>query len=270
MAKFMERLKQINWALLIGIVLVSVVFLITFVSIFYTPYDPIDMVINNRLAKPSLTNPLGTDQYGRDVLSRVMIGGQITLLVGLSAVLLGMVVGVFLGALAGYYGGLWDEVLMRIADGLYSFPAFLLALLAVTLLGPGQNTALAAIAVANVPVFMRITRSNFLSLRETNFVEAARAMGATDFRIIAKHLLPNTLPALLVQASVSFAIAVLAEASLSFLGVGTQPPDVSWGRMLKDSQAVAGIAPWTILYPGLAIGITVLGFNLLGDGLQGK
>lgn len=154
---------------------------------------------------------------------------------------------------------------MRMADGLYSLPSILMALLAVTVLGPGQKSILVAVTLANIPIFARLTRSLVLSIREREFVLAARAMGYSDARIIFRHILPNCLPPLLVQVSVSFAAAVLAEASLSYLGLGTQPPNASWGRMLKEAQGFAGLAPWATIFPGLAIAFTVLGFNRLGD-----
>ncbi|HCX78122.1 MAG TPA: peptide ABC transporter permease, partial [Firmicutes bacterium] len=155
-------------------------------------------------------------------------------------------------------------------DGLYSLPSVLMALLAVTLLGPGQASILVAVSLANIPIFARLTRSLFLSLREREYVLAARAIGSSDSRIIFRHILPNCLSTLLVQASISFAAAVLAEASLSYLGLGTQPPDASWGRMLKEAQGFAGLAPWAAIFPGLAIALTVLGFNRLGDGLRDR
>ncbi len=260
--------NRVRVPLVLGSVLITLLFCTTAISVLYTPYNPTVMVIANRFSPPSAQHLFGTDQYGRDIFSRVMAGGRASLAIGLIAVFSGMLFGVVLGSIAGYFGGRWDEILMRIADGLYSFPAFLLALLAVTIWGPGQGTAMVAIAIANVPIFMRIVRANFLSLRQTTFIEAARAMGATDGRIIRKHLLPNTLPPLIVQITVSFAAAILAEASLSYLGVGVQPPEPSWGRMLREAQSFATHAPWTVMFPGLAIALTVLGFNLIGDGLQ--
>lgn len=257
-----------NWALVLGLLLILTMVAMTLVGILYTPHNPTRIAVANRFISPSPEYWFGTDQYGRDVLSRVMVGGQVSLMVGFTAVVSGLVIGCALGAVSGYYGKWWDELLMRVADGFYALPAFLMALLAVTIWGPGRNTALVAIAVANVPIFMRVTRSAFLSLREQQYVEAAKAIGATDCRVILFHLLPNASTPLLVQASVNFAGAVLAEASLSYLGVGTQPPMASWGRMLRESQSFAGLAPWNVIFPGLAIALTVLGFNLLGDGLR--
>lgn len=251
-----------------GSVLVIAMALLTLVGFFYTPHNPTEMNIQQRLAPPSLQHPLGTDNYGRDILSRIMVGGRPAFQAGMVAVTLGLLIGVLWGAVAGYYRGWLEEILMRTADGLYSLPTILMALLAVTLLGPGQASILVAVTLANIPIFARLTRAQFISLREREFVLAARALGLKDLRIIVLHILPNCLPTLLVQASVSFAAAILAEASLSYLGLGTQPPHPSWGRMLKEAQGFAGLAPWAAVFPGLAIALAVLGFNSLGDNLR--
>lgn len=256
--------------ILLGIFFVSIIVLFTLIGYLYTPHDPTDMQVMNRFSAPSATNLFGTDQYGRDLFSRVMIGGQTSLSIALVAVSSGLIIGVSLGAIAGYHRGIWDEILMRVAEVGYSFPSLLLALLAVTIWGSGQTTIMVAISVANIPIFIKITRANVLHLREMNYVEAARAAGASDLRIIATHILPNSIQPILVQAIASFAGAILAEASLSYLGLGVQPPHPSWGRMLRDAQAFASLAPWTVIFPGLAIALTVLGLNLLGDGLKLK
>lgn len=248
-----------------GTLLVAFMVLLTLVGFFYTPHPPNKMSIENRLQAPSAQFLLGTDNYGRDILSRIMVGGRPALQAGMVAVIIGLSLGTIWGALAGYYRGWLEEILMRMADGLYSLPAILMALLAVTLLGPGQTSILIAVTLANIPIFARLTRSQFLSLREREYVTAARAMGLRDARIIFRHILPNCLPTLLVQASVSFAAAILAEASLSYLGLGTQPPYASWGRMLKEAQGFTDLAPWAAIFPGFAIALTVLGFNRLGD-----
>lgn len=253
-----------------GGLLVTLMLLITVAGFFYTPHPPNLMDIQHRLESPDSRHWLGTDNYGRDILSRIMVGGRPAFTAGLVAVLFGLTLGTLWGAAAGYYRGWLEELLMRVADGLYSLPSVLMALLAVTLLGPGQASILVAVSLANIPVFARLTRSLFLSLREREFILAVRAMGITHRRIIFRHILPNCLSTLLVQASVSFAAAVLAEASLSYLGLGAQPPDASWGRMLKEAQGFAGRAPWAAIFPGLAIAFTVLGFNRLGDGLRDR
>ena len=253
-----------------GSLLVAIMVLITVAGFFYTPHPPNQMNIQHNLEPPDSGHLLGTDNYGRDIFSRIMVGGRPAFEAGMIAVLLGLTLGTIWGAAAGYFRGWLEEILMRMADGLYSLPSVLMALLAVTLLGPGQASILVAVSLANIPIFARLTRSLFLSLREREYVLAARAVGSSDSRIIFRHILPNCLATLLVQASVSFAAAVLAEASLSYLGLGTQPPDASWGRMLKEAQGFAGLAPWAAIFPGLAIALTVLGFNRLGDGLRDR
>ena len=259
---------QKSW--LKGSLLVAVMVLITVAGFFYTPYPPNQMNIQRPLESPDSEHLLGTDNFGRDIFSRIMVGGRPAFEAGMIAVLLGLTLGTIWGAAAGYFRGWLEEILMRMADGLYSLPSVLMALLAVTLLGPGQASILVAVSLANIPIFARLTRSLFLSLREREYVLAARAVGSSASRIIFRHILPNCLSTLLVQASISFAAAVLAEASLSYLGLGTQPPDASWGRMLKEAQGFAGLAPWAAIFPGLAIALTVLGFNRLGDGLRDR
>ncbi len=257
-----------SWNLWLGgFIILSMVVLVV-VGFVYVPHDPLHIQVVQRLQNPSPVHWLGTDHMGRDMFSRIMVGGRVSLAVGGTAALIGLVVGVLLGALAGLRSGWWDQVLMRVADGLYAFPPFLLAILAVTLWDPSGMTAVIAITIGTVPAFMRLARNNVLSLREAPYVEAARALGAKETRVLFQHILPNMMRPLLVQASVSFAGAVLAEASLSYLGVGVQPPTPSWGRMLREAQGFAGLAPWVVLVPGAAIAWTVLGFNVLGDGLQ--
>ncbi len=257
-----------NWSLLLGIMLTALIIITTLAGLLFTPHPPNAMDIENRLQPPSASNLLGTDNFGRDILSRLMIGGRAAFVVGLVAVGAGFVVGTLWGAIAGFYRGWAEEVLMRLADGLYSFPALLVALLAITLMGPGLPGILLAVAIANMPVFARLTRGAFLTLSQREFVTSARSLGASDLRIIFRHLLPNCLATLVIQVSISFAAAVLAEASLSYLGMGIQPPNASWGRMLKEAQAFAGLAPWAAIFPGIAIALTVLGFNQLGEGLR--
>jgi peptide/nickel transport system permease protein len=250
-----------------GFILVLFVVLITSIGLFYTPFDPTQVRVVDRFQPPSRTHWFGTDNFGRDILSRILVGGRWSLFVGGAAVFLGSTLGVFFGSIAGLGGKGWDEAFMRIADGLYALPSILIALLLATIWGPGRNTVLISIAVGNIPVFMRLTRSHILKVKEEPYIEAARALGASEFRILFRHILPNIKDTLLVQVSVSLAGAILAEASLSYLGVGIQPPDPSWGRMLRDAQPFAHLAPWTVIAPGLLIAVTVLGFNLMGDEL---
>lgn len=258
--------EEVN--LVIGLILVSLVVGTAILSLFYTPYDPNRMEIPARLQGPSKSHWFGTDHYGRDILSRVMRGAVNSITVGVIAVGIGMSLGVLLGALAGYWGGWVDEATMRVMDVIYGFPAVLTAILITSVLGPGITNSMIAIGIYNIPIFARLTRGNFLSLKERDYVLAARAVGQSDLAIIWKHILPNALSPLIVQATVSFAVAILAEAGLSYLGLGTQPPHPSWGRMLNEAQPFMGLSAWPAIFPGVAIAIAVLGFNLLGDGLR--
>lgn len=253
---------------LIGLGLTGAVLLVALVSLFYTPYDPNEMDIPSRFQGPSGAHWFGTDRYGRDILSRVMRGATNSITVGLIAVSIGMGLGILLGAFAGYYGSWLDEALMRLMDAIYGFPAVLLAILITSVLGPGIRNSMIAIGISYLPLFARLTRGNFLSLREREFVLAARATGRGGPAIAWHHILPNTVPVLIVQATIAFAIAILAEAGLSYLGLGTQPPAPSWGRMLREAQGLIRLSPWPAVFPGLAIMVAVLGFNLLGDGLR--
>lgn len=259
-------LKSPNFA--IGLVLVGLVIVTALASQVYTPFDPTEMAITNRLEGPSATHPFGTDHYGRDLLSRVMLGAVNSITVGLISVGIGLGLGVLIGMLAGFYGRWLDETVMRVMDVLYGFPAVLSALLITSILGPGIKNSIIAIGIFNVPIFARLTRGNFLSLRERDFVNAARVIGRSNWGIIGRHMLPNTLSVIIVQATISFAVAILAEAGLSYLGLGTQPPHPSWGLMLRDAQQYMGHSIWPAIFPGLGIAIAVLGFNLIGDGLR--
>jgi peptide/nickel transport system permease protein len=252
----------------IGLVITLTLLATAAVSLVYTPRDPLEMSITGRLQGPSPANPLGTDQFGRDLLSRIMTGAVTSILVGVIAVGIGMGVGVVLGMLSGYFGGWLDEGFMRLMDAVQGFPAILSALLIPAVFRPSIAISMVAIGVAFLPVFARLTRGRFLELRDREFVLAARALGAGDAALIARHILPNTLSPLIVQATISFPVAILAEAALSYLGLGTQPPYPSWGLMLKEAQNFLGISPWFAVFPGAAIALTVLGLNLLGDGLR--
>jgi peptide/nickel transport system permease protein len=237
-------------------------------SFMWTPTDPLAMSIAARLEGPSAAHPFGTDHFGRDILSRVIAGTHTSIAVGVIAVGIGAVVGMLIGILSGYVGGWLDEALMRLIDAVQGFPAILSALLFTAVFAPGIAISMVAIGIAFVPVFARLTRGSFLELRAREFVLAAQALGASDRRVVACHVLPNTLPPLIIQATTSFPVAVLAEAALAYLGLGTQPPYPSWGLMLKDAQNFLSMSPWFALFPGGAIALTVLGLNLLGDGLR--
>jgi len=265
-ATLVYYLKSPNFA--IGLALVGLVIVTALVSQAYTPFDPTEMAITDRLEGPSATHPFGTDQYGRDLLSRVMLGAVNSITVGLISVGIGLGLGVLIGMLAGFYGRWLDEVIMRVMDVLYGFPAVLSALLITSILGPGITNSIIAIGIFNIPIFARLTRGNFLSLKERDFVNGARVIGRSNWGIIGRHMLPNTLSPIIIQATISFAVAILAEAGLSYLGLGTQPPHPSWGLMLKNAQQYMSHSIWPAIFPGLGIAVAVLGFNLIGDGLR--
>lgn len=248
-----------------GRILVGFMLAFTILGWVYTPHDPNQISIAKRFQPPSGEHPLGTDHFGRDVLSRILWGARISLAVGVAAVCLGAAAGVALGLAAGFFGGWWDELLMRLSTSLQALPSILLALLFAAIWSPGVPVVVWGIALGNIPSFLRVTRNQVLSIKQRPYVEAARALGAGDLRIMLRHILPNLRGALLVQLSVSLAGAILAEASLSYLGVGIQPPDPSWGRMLQEAQPYGSLAPWLVLAPGLFIALAVIGFNLLGD-----
>lgn len=251
-----------------GFVLSAIVVLMAVCSLFWSPYDADRMYPRERLQPPSLAHPLGTDQYGRDILSRVMVGAVNSIIVGLVTVAIGLTLGVLLGLAAAYYGGVVDETIMRMADLLFGFPAVLTAILITSILGPSMVNAMLAIGIFYIPVFARLTRAVAMSVWEREFILAARASGVSEWAITWRHVLPNTLSPLLIQGTIQFAVAILAEAALSYLGLGTQPPHASWGRMLNEAQTFMALAPWMAVFPGVAIAWAVLGFNLLGDGLR--
>lgn len=249
----------------------SVVLLLGIVAVFgagLTPFDPIGMDFGSRFAPPSWQHPFGTDDFGRDILSRVLAGAAVSYKVAFIAVGISGTVGVLLGLLAGFFGRWLDELIMRLMDVLFAFPAVLLAITVMAILGRGVGNAMIAIAIVYVPIFARVTRGAVLSIRGREFVTAARALGERSGRIMFRHVLPNALGPILVQTSLSLAFAILAEAALSFFGLGTQPPDPSWGRMLSEGRSFLHQAWWMGVFPGLAIMLAVLGFNLLGDGLR--
>ncbi|NHO81497.1 ABC transporter permease [Micromonospora sp. CMU55-4] len=227
-----------------------------------------DVDVEQMLRPPSGAHPFGTDELGRDVLSRVLVAARVSLQVGAVSVGIALVAGVTLGLLAGYYRGWLDSILMRCMDVLFAFPVLLLAVAIVAVLGPGLLTAMVAIGVVYTPIFARITRAGVLSVREQVFVRAAVSIGASDLRIMRRHVLPNIAAPLIVQTSLSLAFAILSEAALSFLGLGIQPPAPAWGRMLFDGRGFVTDAWWLGVFPGAAIFLTVLAFNLVGDALR--
>ena len=252
----------------VGFILSVVVICMALTSLVWTPYEPNAMNSKVRLKGPSMGHPLGTDQYGRDILSRVMDGAINSIIVGLVTVAIGLSIGVSLGMLAAYYGKLVDESIMRFSDLLFGFPAVLTAILITSVLGPSMINAMLAIGIFYIPVFARLTRAVALTLWDREYIDAARASGVSEWAIAWRHVLPNILSPLIIQGTIQLAVAILAEAGLSYLGLGTQPPNASWGRMLNEAQTYMASAPWLAIFPGLAIAWAVLGFNLLGDGLR--
>jgi len=232
------------------------------------PYDPTEMKVSEALAAPSRAHLFGTDRFGRDVLSRTVHGSRIALGVAVSSIAIAFVAGTALGLVGGYVGGWPDLAIGRVMDVLFSFPTLILAIAIAAMLGPGLNNAVLAIAVVYAPLFSRVARGPVIAERAKEHVLAALGLGAGAPRVIVRHILPNVLAPLIVQASVSLAFAILTEASLSYLGLGTQPPDPSWGTMLNEGRTYLETAPWMSIFPGVAIMLAVLGFNLLGDGLR--
>ena len=258
--KDQKQLSRILGAVLVGLVAAFVI-----IGIFYTPYDPNEMNSALKNAAPTFSHPFGTDNFGRDILSRVMTGAKTTFFVAITTIIIGGGIGTFIGALTGYYGGLLDEVLMRINDGLTSFPSILLALIFVSVVGAGKYNVILALGIIFVPSFARVIRSEFIQYKEMDFVKNAKLMGAGDFRIMFVHILPNTRPILLSSLTIGFNNAVLAEAGMSYLQLGVQPPDASLGRMLSEAQSFLFNAPWYALAPGFMIVVTVLGFSLINE-----
>lgn len=257
-----------NRLAIVGMGIVLFFILLAIFANFIAPETIDEQKLGQRLLAPSFEHWFGTDDFGRDILSRIIYGARISLWVGFFAVLGSSAIGSFLGLLAGYYGRWVDTIISRTFDIMLSFPSILLAIAVVSVLGPSLRNALIAIAIINIPNFGRLVRSRVLSVKEEEFVMAAKAVGMNDRRIIFHHVLPNSLAPIIVQGTLAIATAILEAAALSFLGLGAQAPEPEWGKMLADSRQYIIQAPWTVIFPGLAIMLTVLGFNLLGDGLR--
>jgi peptide/nickel transport system permease protein len=253
---------------LVGVVLVVILVLIGVFGRFMAPYRPIAQDLSSVLAAPTASHWLGTDELGRDVLSRLLYGATISLQVGIAAVLIASIPGVIVGTYVGYRRGLVDNVVMRIMDGLMAFPALILALTIVAVLGSNIFNVMLAIAVTSFPHYARLVRGQVLAVREYDYVLAVRSVGARDGRIIFRHIMPNVISPVLVQASLGVGFAIMAEAGLSFLGLGIQPPTPTWGSMIQVGFQYLETAPWLVMAPGTMIFMAVLGFNLLGDGLR--
>lgn len=260
---------SLNNGIIIGGMLVLIMALFSLAAPLLTDYDPVLVDMTQKLHPPSAEHFFGCDDYGRDLFARVLYGGRVSFKVGILTVLSTIVLGLTLGMLAGYFR-MADMVVMRISDGLMAFPVILLSLAIMAILGASQMNVIIALTVVYVPSMTRVVRGAIISIKQMDYVEAARASGASDLRIIMLYILPNIMSPVIVQSTMTFAYAVLAEAGLSFLGVGTPPPAPSWGNILAESRNIMSVAPWMAACPGVAITLTVLGLNLLGDGLRDK
>jgi peptide/nickel transport system permease protein len=267
MDSFWSRARR-HKSFVLGGVLTLLLAAAALLSLVWTPHPYAEIDIPNKLQGPSMANWLGTDSLGRDIASQLLVGSQNSIVVGVVAVGIGLLAGVFLGCVAAARGGWLDELIMRASDFAFAFPALLTAIMLTAIYGPGLLMSIVAIGIFNVPVFARIARASGRAVWAREFVLAARAAGKGPWRITLDHVLPNIASVLIVQATISFATAILAEAALSYLGLGTQPPQPSWGRMLNDAQTQMFQAPLLAVWPGMAIVFSVLGLNLLGDGLR--
>ncbi|MCT4619908.1 MAG: ABC transporter permease subunit [Marinisporobacter sp.] len=266
-SEFWRKFKKQKVAVFAGVVICILVILAIFgEQIAPFPLDATDY--DHPMEGPSMSHWAGTDAYGRDILSRIIIGSRISLVVGLSSVTVGMIIGSLLGLISGYYGGILDNLIMRFCDVLFAFPGILLAIAIVAILGPGLENVVVAVATFSIPVFARIVRGSTLSIKETVYVEAAKSIGTKNYWIMLKHILPGTASSIIVFFTMRIGTSILTAASLSFIGLGAQPPTPEWGAMLSGGRDYLNVAPHITIYPGLAIFITVLAFNLLGDGLR--
>lgn len=262
--------KKYSANFIIGVLITSVMLFLIVMGFFYTPYDITKMNSASKLAAPSLSHLMGCDNFGRDIFSRVLKGMGNTFVIALMTVVIGAVSGIIIGAFTGYFGGWLDEVLMRINDVVFAFPSILLALVFVSIFGTGKYNVVAALGIAFIPSFARIVRGEFIKYREMDYVKSARLAGVGRMRIIFVHILPNTFTVLMSSIMIGFNNAVLAEAGMSYLGIGVQPPDASLGSMLSESQTYLFSAPWYAVFPGLMIILLVLGFSLLADGIKAR
>lgn len=270
MRRSMDSVKRLakNRTALVGLITIGAFLLAGLLAPVIAPYDPYDPHLPSKLARPSSEHVLGCDELGRDLLSRILYGARISLFIGTISVSLGLLVGAPLGAISGFYGGKVDLIIQRFIDILMAFPGILLAIMVVSVLGVGLWNAMIAIGVVSIPVYTRLVRGSVLAIREQEYVQAARAIGASDARIILRHIVPNALGPIIVQSSLQVASAILWAAGLGFLGLGARPPLPEWGAMLSRGRVFIRVAPHATIFPGLAIMLSVLGFNLLGDGLR--
>lgn len=264
---FWRKFKKQKSAMVAGIFMLFLLFVALFAPLI-APYDPMATDYGLAMNPPSAKHWAGTDVYGRDILSRIIYGSRIPLAVGVSSVTIGALFGITLGLVSGFFGGFLDEIIMRGSDVLFAFPGILLAIAVVAILGPGLVNVVAAVAIFSIPTFARIVRGNTLSLKESLYVRAARSMGASDKRIMFVHILPGTLSGSIVYFTMRIGTSILTASSLSFLGLGAQPPTPEWGAMLAESRDYIGVADHLTIFPGIAIFLTVLAFNIFGDGLR--
>lgn len=265
--KLLKRMLQ-NRKAVFGAVVLTIIIISAIFAPLLTKFNPNEQDLDNRLLAPSWRNLLGTDNFGRDVFTRILYGGRISLQIGLISVGIGVVFGCLIGLVGGFYGGVIDGILMRFVDILLALPGFLLALSIVAALGPNLQNVMIAVGISNIPRFARIMRASVMQTRELDYVTAALAAGASDLRILFKHVMPNSINPVIVQASLGLATAILAASGLSFLGMGAQPPTPEWGSMIAQARPFIRLAHWIVTFPGLAIVVTVLALNLVGDGLR--
>lgn len=251
-----------------GLVVIAIYLIVAFLGPFFVPFDPYQLDLPNTLKAPSVEHFFGTDEFGRDIFSRIIMGARISLFVGVATVVISFVLGTLLGATAGYCGGKTDSIIMRIMDIKLSFPDILLAIVVVTILGPGLQNVVIAVGVQSTPMFARMIRSTVLSVKESDYVLAARGLGANNMRILFKHVLPNCMAPMIVLGTLRIGTAIITASGLSFLGLGAQPPIPEWGAMLASGRNYLRAASWVSTIPGLAIMMVVFGFNVLGDGLR--
>lgn len=257
-----------NKAAVVGAVIVVFFVILAALGPYISPYGMNDQLLSDRLLSPSSKHWFGTDDLGRDIFSRILYGARLSLIVGFSSVILSVIAGSFLGIIAGFYGRWVDTVISRLFDIMLAFPSILLAIAVVSILGPSLQNALIAIAIINVPTFGRLIRSRVLTIKEEEYILAAKAIGMKNSRILWKHILPNSMTPVIVQGTLAIATAIIEAAALGFLGLGAQAPQAEWGKMLSDARIFFINAPWAMIFPGLAIMLTVIGFNLMGDGLR--
>jgi len=258
--------KKMNFALTVGLFITALFVLIAIISMFYTPYDAYEMSYTEKFMKPSVTHLFGTDNFGRDIFSRVMIAVKNSILIAGSAILISFIIGTIVGSVTGYYGGIIDEILMRINDALAAIPSILLAMVLVAVMDKSVGTMIVALTIAFIPSFARVARSQVINLKNRDYVSSAKLSGASDFRIIVKHILPNGKSAIVTGLTVGFNNAILAEAGLSFLGIGIQPPAPSIGSMLSEAQGYFVAAPHYVIFPAIVMIFLVIGVVMIGEG----